>query len=188
MKKILSFALCMILVFAMPITSATAKTTLDRPQISVSVSRKHATIRINKVSGAKRYRIYMKKKCESCGGTWVRIKTTTLLRYTKKSLALGETYYFKVKAYGKNKAKSDFSKVKTVKIDGTKTAKTSVPTSGSSNIVSSTTATVSSTVYITSTGTKYHRASCGSLSKSKISISKSDAIAKGYTACARCKP
>lgn len=48
-----------------------------------------------------------------------------------------------------------------------------------------TSATVLSTVYIISTGTKYHRASCGSLNKN--SISKSDAIAKGDTACACCK-
>lgn len=47
---------------------------------------------------------------------------------------------------------------------------------------------VSSTVYITESGTKYHRAGCQYLSKSCISISKSSAQSRGYTACSRCKP
>lgn len=44
------------------------------------------------------------------------------------------------------------------------------------------------TVYITKTGEKYHRAECRYLSKSKIPIKKSDAIAKGYEPCKVCKP
>ena len=44
------------------------------------------------------------------------------------------------------------------------------------------------TVYITNTGTKYHLATCRSLSKSKIPISLKDAKAKGYTPCSICKP
>ena len=44
------------------------------------------------------------------------------------------------------------------------------------------------TVYVTKTGTKYHRESCRHLSKSKIQISLKDAKAKGYTACKVCKP
>lgn len=44
------------------------------------------------------------------------------------------------------------------------------------------------TVYITKTGAKYHRTGCSSLSKSKIPIALSDAVAAGYTACARCNP
>jgi len=44
------------------------------------------------------------------------------------------------------------------------------------------------TVYITKTGAKYHRESCRYLSKSKIAIDLSDAIAKGYGACSVCKP
>lgn len=43
-------------------------------------------------------------------------------------------------------------------------------------------------VYITNTGTKYHRAGCRYLSKSMIPISLSDAIARGYTPCSVCKP
>ncbi len=43
-------------------------------------------------------------------------------------------------------------------------------------------------VYITKTGTKYHRAGCRYLSKSRIPISRKDAIARGYKPCSVCKP
>ena len=46
----------------------------------------------------------------------------------------------------------------------------------------------SKTVYITNTGSKYHKSSCGYLSKSKISISKDKAVNQGYTSCSKCKP
>lgn len=46
----------------------------------------------------------------------------------------------------------------------------------------------SSTVYITDTGSKYHRSGCSSLSKSKKAISVNEAKRKGYEACKRCKP
>ena len=45
-----------------------------------------------------------------------------------------------------------------------------------------------STVYITKSGSKYHRNGCSSLRKSKISITKKEAIARGYGACKRCNP
>lgn len=44
------------------------------------------------------------------------------------------------------------------------------------------------TVYITDNGTKYHRSGCSYLSKSRTPISRSNAIASGYTACSICKP
>ncbi|WP_322354701.1 hypothetical protein [Paratractidigestivibacter sp.] len=44
----------------------------------------------------------------------------------------------------------------------------------------------SRTVYITKTGEKYHNGSCRHLRKSKIEISLSDAIARGYEACGTC--
>ena len=46
----------------------------------------------------------------------------------------------------------------------------------------------SGTVYITRTGTKYHRLGCRYLSKSCIPISRSAAIAEGYTPCSVCNP
>lgn len=44
------------------------------------------------------------------------------------------------------------------------------------------------TVYITDTGSKYHRSGCRYLSKSCHAISLSSAKASGYTACKVCKP
>jgi len=44
------------------------------------------------------------------------------------------------------------------------------------------------TVYITKSGSKYHRASCRYLSKSKIPISLKDAKERGYSPCKVCKP
>jgi len=44
------------------------------------------------------------------------------------------------------------------------------------------------TVYITRTGEKYHRGSCGYLSQSKIAISLADAKARGYGPCSVCRP
>lgn len=42
------------------------------------------------------------------------------------------------------------------------------------------------TVYITNTGSKYHRAGCRHLKDSQIAIDINDAIAQGYTACKSC--
>ena len=44
------------------------------------------------------------------------------------------------------------------------------------------------TVYITKTGSKFHRASCGYLRSSSIPISLKDACARGYTPCSRYNP
>jgi len=43
-------------------------------------------------------------------------------------------------------------------------------------------------VYITDTGTKYHRDRCRYLSESKVAIKLSEAIRRGYTPCSVCKP
>ena len=47
---------------------------------------------------------------------------------------------------------------------------------------------IAQTVYITNTGEKYHSSGCRYLSKSKNSISLSDALNQGYEACKVCKP
>lgn len=44
------------------------------------------------------------------------------------------------------------------------------------------------TVYLTKSGTKFHRDGCSSLSKSKISISYEDAVTRGFEPCGRCNP
>ena len=43
-------------------------------------------------------------------------------------------------------------------------------------------------VYITETGTKYHRDGCQYLSSSKIAITLSEACNKGYSPCSICNP
>jgi phosphatidylserine/phosphatidylglycerophosphate/cardiolipin synthase-like enzyme len=43
-------------------------------------------------------------------------------------------------------------------------------------------------IYITESGKNYHRARCGSLSKSCSPISRRDAEARGYTPCSKCNP
>ncbi|MBS1581606.1 MAG: hypothetical protein JST66_05320 [Bacteroidetes bacterium] len=47
---------------------------------------------------------------------------------------------------------------------------------------------VETTVYVTKTGGKYHKGTCGYLSKSKIAMALSEAKAAGYGPCSRCKP
>lgn len=44
----------------------------------------------------------------------------------------------------------------------------------------------SETVYVTNTGSKYHRAGCRYLKKSQIPMSLSEAKRQGYTACSVC--
>lgn len=46
---------------------------------------------------------------------------------------------------------------------------------------------IETTVYITRTGKKYHRDDCRYL-KSKIPISKQDAVERGFTPCSVCSP
>lgn len=48
--------------------------------------------------------------------------------------------------------------------------------------------TVSQTVYVTKTGTKYHLGNCSYLRQSKIKTTKSEAVNSGYSACKVCKP
>jgi hypothetical protein len=43
-------------------------------------------------------------------------------------------------------------------------------------------------VYITKTGARYHKATCGSLRSSKIPIELETAIKRGFTPCGTCKP
>lgn len=44
------------------------------------------------------------------------------------------------------------------------------------------------TVYITKTGSKYHRGDCSALKSSKIEITLAEALAQGYEPCKLCDP
>lgn len=171
MKRVLSCVLCFTLMFSLPMISASAGNPSKRPVISVLLNGKSAKISIKRVKGAKKYQIFMK----TSGGRWKKIKTTTAQHYTKSSLNSGKTYYVRVRVSYKNGNVGKYSSTKKV------TVKSHPSSSGSSS-------SNSQTVYITDTGEKYHRLGCSSLSKSKHAISLSDACAKGYTPCARCKP
>jgi len=68
---------------------------------------------------------------------------------------------------------------------------TSTPTSTPLTIYDTSTPTlsnISSIVYVTKTGEKYHNSGCRYLAKSKASINLSEAKAKGYTSCSVCNP
>lgn len=67
---------------------------------------------------------------------------------------------------------------------------TSTPTRTSSPTATRTATPGGSTgiVYITNTGTKYHRDGCRYLASSKIAKTCSWVISHGYTACSVCKP
>lgn len=58
--------------------------------------------------------------------------------------------------------------------------------SSSSSVTAASSTPQSRTVYITNTGSKYHRSGCRYLSKSKNAISLSEAQRLGYTACSVC--
>jgi len=47
---------------------------------------------------------------------------------------------------------------------------------------------ISQTVYITRTGKKYHQSDCQYLRQSKIPVSLSEAIDRGYEPCSVCNP
>lgn len=68
----------------------------------------------------------------------------------------------------------------------TRSSNDTTPANSSTSGSSSPSQPQSMTVYITKTGSKYHRSGCQYLSKSKISISLDDAKSRGYTACSRC--
>lgn len=80
-------------------------------------------------------------------------------------------------AYAKLDARQSASAGGSSGSSGSAGASAASPSSGTST---------SQTVYITNTGTKYHRAGCQYLRQSQIAISLSDAKAQGYTACSRC--
>ncbi len=99
------------------------------------------------------------------GSTWTQIATVgaNIETYKNKNLASNTTYYYRVRAYNIG---GDSSYSNTVYV-----------TLGSSTIV-----------YITNTGTKYHRDGCKYLIKSRIPILLSDACDEGYTPCSICDP
>ena len=136
----------------------TAKPTIK----TATLSSGKVTLTWNNVSGESGYEIYYST---SKNGTYKKMASVAANKtsYTTSKLTAGKTYYFKVRAYktvGDSKIYSAFSDVKSVNIP----------------VV----------YYITKTGKKYHVDGCRSLSQSKIQISYSNAVARGYKPCNSC--
>lgn len=141
----------------------TAATKPNTPKLkSVTLKNKKATLTWSNVAGESGYQIYY---ATSKNGTYKKMASVkgNTVSYTSTALSGGKTYYFKVRAYkkaGDSTVYSGFSEVKSVK--------------------------VTVTYYVTKSGTKYHVDGCASLNKSKIAISYSDAVTKGYKPCKAC--
>ncbi|MGN1194303.1 MAG: fibronectin type III domain-containing protein [Acutalibacteraceae bacterium] len=141
---------------------------------NVSSSTK-ASLSWGKVTGASGYQVYYSTSSDfKTNLKKITVNGADKTSCTLSGLKSGTKYYVKVRAIVKSGDKVFY---------GTFSSSRSFTTKSVSNSPSS-----SSTVYITETGTKFHRSSCSSLRKSKIAISRSKAIAQGYTACKICKP
>ncbi|MCD7821118.1 MAG: fibronectin type III domain-containing protein [Clostridiales bacterium] len=152
---------------------------VSTPSISSvkSSTAKKATVKWKKNAKASGYQIQYSTSSSFSSSKTVSVSKASTVSKTISSLTGGKTYYVRVRAY------------KTV--SGTKyysawSSKKSVKVKGSSS--TSSTSSHASTVYITKTGSKFHRSGCKYLSSSKTSISRSKAIAQGYTACSVCDP
>ncbi|MBQ6843435.1 MAG: fibronectin type III domain-containing protein [Agathobacter sp.] len=86
---------------------------------SIKAGSKKAMVTWKKQSGVSGYEVYMSAKKSSGYKKVKTISKSSIVKYTKKSLKKGKTYYFKVRSYkvvnGK-KVYGSFSKVKSVKI------------------------------------------------------------------------
>ncbi|MDD6354742.1 MAG: fibronectin type III domain-containing protein [Oscillospiraceae bacterium] len=158
--------------------SLLASSSLAKPTGVKSTAKSAGSIKVTwkKVSGAKGYYIYRSTSKSKNYKKVAALKGGSTTSYVNKSLSSGKTYYYKVRAYSGKKT-SSYSSASYAKTKSKKSSKKSTKKSSSSG-----------TVYITDTGSKYHRANCRTLKKSKYRISKSKAKSQGYTACKVCKP
>lgn len=93
--------------------------------------------------------------------------------------------------YEKGQADKEAEAAQQAKEEAAKQAQqksSSSASSSSSSASSGQSQTQSVTVYVTDTGSKYHRSGCQYLRQSQHAISLSSAKAAGYTACSRCGP
>ena len=123
------------------------------------------------------------------------IKPAPKVTFGGKVLKKGTDYTL---SYSKNKAagtaritvkgKGNYKGARTISFKIVK-PKPKAKTSSSKNVnAGSNTGSSGDTVYITKTGSKYHLEWCSSLRKSKIPVSKSDAISRGFDPCKICNP
>jgi len=160
-RLLLAIMLSCSLVPSIPLQEPTAA----QPAITV-----HASTRYNKAT-IKKVQKKLNRKGYDCG-------TPDGIRGTKTAEAIRqyqENHDLKVTGTVNS------SLLKSLNIKGVKEA-----SSGSSSASASDTNEL--TVYITDTGSKYHRDGCRYLSRSKHAISLSDALSFGYDACSVCRP
>ncbi|MCM1543866.1 MAG: fibronectin type III domain-containing protein, partial [Ruminococcus sp.] len=97
------------------LTTATKPAT---PTLKATSGTKQAALSWNKISGATGYEVWMATKKDGEYKKVTTIKKNATVKYTKKDLKKGSTYYFKVRAYktvdGKN-VYSAYSAMKSVK-------------------------------------------------------------------------
>lgn len=166
-KKITSVALVITMLFSSVITGF-AGTRLSRPVIEdIDAGKSSIKIDWNYISHSDGYRVY---RSTSSDGTYKYIGSADESWYRDYNVKKGTRYYYKVRAisYG-DYSNSLLSKWRSGKVNK--------PVSTKNN---------SQIVYVTNTGSKYHRAGCGYLWNSSNPISLSTAKSRGYSPCSRC--
>ena len=89
------------------------------PVVTVKASAKKAAVSWKKTSGVKGYIVYMSTSKKGKYKKVATLKSASKVKYIKKGLKKGKTYYFKVRTYKVYKGKtiySSYSKVKSVKV------------------------------------------------------------------------
>ena len=91
-------------------TRETETVELDVPSVTIAVVASSGKPKLswNKVDGAVKYEVY---RATSETGTYSRLTTTTGTSLTNSSAAVGQTYYYKVRAVAQNGTKSEFSEI-----------------------------------------------------------------------------
>lgn len=153
---------------------------LKRPKIeNISSDVWGISLNWNSIKNADHYSIYRGTERDS----FVWKHDTYDDSYKDTDVEVGQRYYYKVQAISRDESfkSSRLSKWRSAKIEWEP-----IPQYNVWNEEDSYRDYVEETVYVTNTGSKYHRYGCQYLSQSCIAIDLSDAEAQGYTACSRC--
>ena len=167
-------AACLFLGSAVPVFAA-AK--LSRPVIeSVTTKKSSIVISWGFVEDADGYYVY---RSTSKDGKFSRVAETDEDSYQDSNIKKGKRYYYKLRAFSDGEYKdSSLSKWKSAKVKKASSANPApVTPSGADG---------ETIVYITETGSKYHRSTCRTLKDSRIKTTLDSALSNGYTACGIC--
>lgn len=171
-KRFASVVLVMAIIFCSVIPGLAASR-LSRPVIEdVDPAKQSIKVDWTSVKHADEYNIY---RATSSDGTYKYLTTSDVSWYRDYDIKKGTRYYYKIRAVSYGDYNDSY-------LSKWRSGKVKKPVSKSSNNSTS----ISQTVYITNTGSKYHRAGCGYLWNSSSPISLNSAKNSGYTACSRC--